>query len=320
MGNSTIRKLTPVGTNWVVSTIAGLAQNSGTADGSNSVARFRYPFGVAVDGVGNVYVADQGNHAIRRLAPVGTNWVVSTIAGLAGIGGSADGTNNTARFTTPDGVAVDGSGNVYVADTGNNTIRLLSPSGVNWVVTTIAGLTNHAGSADGMGSNARFNNPTGVAVDGKFNVYVADDGNNTIRRLNQEGTNWVVFTVAGLAGNSGSVDGVGSAVRFNGPYGVAVDNNTNVFVADSINDTIRGVPLPGVGTAALIKMMKSEGDGRLMLVWKATVGSTYQVQYKTDLNQPVWSNYTSITASSWTGVTPLPVGTDPQRFYRVIIP
>ena len=164
-GNYTIRKITPAG---VVSTLAGLAGSSGSADGTGSAARFYYPTGVAVDGSGNVYVADTGNYTIRKITPAG---VVSTLAGLAGSTGSADGTGSAARFYYPYGVAVDGSGNVYVADTGNYTIRKITPAGV---VSTLAGTAGSSGSADGTGSAARFNYPTGVAVDGSGNVYVAD--------------------------------------------------------------------------------------------------------------------------------------------------
>src|SRR5207245_2356847 len=141
-----------------------------------SAARFFYPEGVAVDGSGNVYVADQANFTIRKITPSG---VVTTLAGLAGSRGSADGTGSAARFSDPYGVAVDGSGNVYVADTSNYTVRKITPSGV---VTTLAGLAGSSGSADGTGSAARFYQPTGVAVDASGSVYVADYGNDTIRK------------------------------------------------------------------------------------------------------------------------------------------
>ena len=135
-GNNTIRKITPAG---VVSTLAGMAGSSGSADGTGSAARFYYPFGVAVDGSGNVYVADTYNNTIRKITPAG---VVSTLAGTAGSSGSADGTGSAAQFYYPCGVAVDGSGNVYVADTDNYTIRKITPAGV---VSTLAGLAGKFG-------------------------------------------------------------------------------------------------------------------------------------------------------------------------------
>ena len=183
-------------------TFTTLAGNNGygSADGTNSAARFAHPEGAAVDTNGNVYVADTVNHTIREMTPVGTNWVVTTLAGLAGSPGSADGTGSAARFNNPGGVAVDSAGNLYVADAGNNTIRKVTPVGTNWVVTTLAGLAGSPGSADGTDSAAQFNQPYGVAVDSAGNVYVADTCNDTIRKVTLVGTNWVVTTLAGLGG------------------------------------------------------------------------------------------------------------------------
>ena len=172
--NQTIRKVTPEG---VVTTLAGSAGFSGSADGTGSEARFTFPLGVAVDSSGNVYVADFYNHTIRKVTPSG---VVTTLAGTAGVEGSADGTGSEARFYYPNGVAVDSSGNVYVADYINQTIRKVTPEGV---VTTLAGSAGFSGSADGTGSEARFNHPLGVAVDSSGNVYVGDTDNSTIRKV-----------------------------------------------------------------------------------------------------------------------------------------
>jgi sugar lactone lactonase YvrE len=316
-GNNTIRELTPSGTNWVVSTLAGLAGSSGSTDGTNSYSRFRYPIGIAVAG-GNLYVTDEGNNTIRELTLSGTNWVTSTLAGLVGSSGSTDGTNSSARFNEPYGIAVDSGGNFYVADKYCSTIRKLKQVGVNWLVSTIAGLPYNTGGADGSGSAARFNNPTGIAVDGGGNLYVADEGNNTIRRLALAGTNWVVFTAAGLAGSSGSADGLGSAARFNGPYAIAVDGNTNVYVADSGNSIIRGT-LPGEQPLTLaVQMVRQTPGNTFVLTWSAVIGHTYQVQFKTNLLQTAWNPLTSVTASNLTGNASIPVGPDPQRFYRII--
>jgi sugar lactone lactonase YvrE len=233
--NNTIRKITSAG---AVTTLAGLAGMQGSADGTGSIARFNFPQSVAVDGGGNVYVADTGNQTIRKITPSG---VVTTLAGLAGAHGYTDGTGSAARFWKPQGVAVDDSGNVYVAD--EETIRKITPAGA---VTTLAGLAGAFGNADGTGISAQFHSPSGVAVDDGGNVYVADSGNNTIRKITPVG---VVTTLAGLAGVVGSADGAGSAARFSYPVGVAVDGSGNVYVADvSDNNTVRKITPAGVVT------------------------------------------------------------------------
>ena len=239
--NHTIRKVTPSG---VVTTLAGTAGLIGSTDATGSVAQFQFPKGVAVDSSGNVYVADYGNHTIRKVTPSG---VVTTLAGSAGFSGSADGTGSEARFNYPLGVAVDSSGNVYVGDTDNSTIRKVTPGGV---VTTLAGSAGVIGSADGTGSEARFNYPLGVAVDSSGNVYVGDTDNSTIRKVTPGG---VVTTLAGSAGVIGSADGTGSEARFNYPLGVAVDSSGNVYVADTDNQTIRKLTPVAETIAVVVK-------------------------------------------------------------------
>lgn len=227
MMNSVIRKITPDGT---VSTFAGQAGSNGSVDATGSAARFYFPDGVAVDTNGNVYVADSVNETIRKITPGGT---VSTLAGLARSYGSADGTGSAARFHNPTALAVDTAGNVYVADEVNETVRKVTPNGV---VTTLAGFPESAGASDGTGNAARFDNLNGLAVDMDGNIYVADTGNNAIRKISPAG---VVTTLAGQSGSPGSADGIGSAVRFNNPSGVAVDSSGDLFIADALNHTIR---------------------------------------------------------------------------------
>jgi len=234
--NSEIRKITAAG---VVTTLAGSPANPGGANGTGAAAQFSLPYGVAVDGSGNVYVADSGNNTIRKITPAG---VVTTLAGLAGIAGVVNGTGSAARFNFPQGVAVDAAGNVYVADSENGTIRKITAAGV---VTTLAGTAGDMGSANGTGAIARFNLPQGVAVDAGGNVYVADTGNVTIRKITAAG---VVTTLAGTAGVTGGGDGTGAAALFNSPEGVAVDAGGNVFVADSLDNVIRMISSTGVVT------------------------------------------------------------------------
>lgn len=171
--NHTIRKITQSA---VVTTLAGLAGNSGSVDGTNSKARFHRPSGIAVDNIGNLFVTDSLNHTIRKITPAG---LVTTIAGMSGVWGSADGTNSTARFFLPQGIAVLNASNLVVVDSGNHALRKISASGTNWVVTTVAGLSGAAGNA--TGSDARFEFPGGLAMDTAGYLYIADAGNNEIR-------------------------------------------------------------------------------------------------------------------------------------------
>ncbi|HEY1717245.1 MAG TPA: hypothetical protein VGH42_03000 [Verrucomicrobiae bacterium] len=258
--NNTIRKITSAG---VVSTIAGFAGTSGSADGTGSNARFSAPRGLAVDGAGNLYVADLGNHTIRKLTPSGTNWTVSTIAGLAGISGTNDGTGSLARFYRPTGIAVDTASNLYVADYNNYTIRKIAPVGTNWVVSTIAGLAGSENTNDGTGSLARFEGPSGIAVDGADNLYVADSLDEAIRKITPVGNNWMVSTFVGSARFSGSTDATGAAARFNFPAAVVLDGAGNLYVADGNNNAVRKVTSAGVVTtiAGLPSALSGNADG-----------------------------------------------------------
>jgi hypothetical protein len=158
---------------------------------------------------------------------------VTTFAGLAGVSGSADGAGNAARFFAPEGIAVDGSGNLYVADTDNHTIRKITATGV---VSTLAGWAGSSGSSDGIGSGARFFFPADLTIDGAGNLFVIDTDNHTIRQITSAG---VVSTVAGQAGTSGSADGAGTSARFAYPTGIGADASGSLFVADTNNQTIR---------------------------------------------------------------------------------
>jgi sugar lactone lactonase YvrE len=275
--NHTVRKVTPSG---VVTTLAGTAGSSGNTDGQGAAARFQALQGITVDSAGNIYVTEQANRSVRKITPAGlvttlasgasafgeprgiaidaggnlfiadytahvvrkvtAAGVVSTYAGTAPTPGSTDGPTSSALFYAPNGVAVDNAGNLYVADTLNNTVRKISSTGA---VTTLAGLAGRSSSVDGVASAARFEDPYAIAVDSSGNTYVADATDHSIRKIAAGGT---VTTLAGKAGSFGSTDATGSAARFKGPLGIAVDSVGNVYVADTGNLTVRKITAAGV--------------------------------------------------------------------------
>ena len=230
----TIRKITPTG---VVSTYAGASGVDGFADGPALSARFRFPHGITIDGAGNLFVSEGGNHSIRKITPTG---MVSTFAG-AGVFGNFNGTGVAARFNSPLGIAIDAANNIYVADRNNSLIRKITPAGV---VTTVAGMANTPGSDNGTGTAAKFSFPWGVASDASGTLYIADTNNNNIRKITPAG---VVSTFAGIAtAFGGYADGIGSAARFSQPIDLKVDNAGNIYVADKFNKTVRKITASGV--------------------------------------------------------------------------
>lgn len=287
--NCTLRKVTPAG---VVTTIAGTAWARGSADGTGPAAQFYYPSFVAADGSGNLYVSDTDNNTIRKVTPAGA---VTTFAGIAGVHGSADGSGGAAQFSSPTGIAVDASGTLYVSDQGNNTIRKITPAGA---VTTLAGKPGVGGSADGTGPAALFSSPTGIAVDGSGNVFVADQGNDTIRRITPAG---VVTTVAGMPGVKGGADGTGPSSLFSSPTGLAVDSGGNLYVADSGNDTIRiGHPAnpQSQATVALADLYQSyDGSPKRVSVSTSPAGLATVVSYNGSLTVPTSIGTYAVTAA-----------------------
>jgi PKD repeat protein len=239
-GNSTIVMMSPSGTNWTMRVIGGKSGFSGTNDGPGLSARFSGPNSVAVDQFDDIYVADEYNHTIRLMTPVsGTNWVVSTIAGAPGVAGTNDGFGPDARFNKPVSLAVDDASNIYVTEWLNHTVRKISPQGTNWFVQTIAGLATVTGAVDGPGAQARFYSPSGVALDGLGGLFITDQRNDLIRKIDLRDTNYTVTTLAGSPQVAGTNDGVGSAALFNFEAGIAVARGDILFVADTDGDTVR---------------------------------------------------------------------------------
>lgn len=230
-------------------TVGTLAGNGvpNLVDGSRLSAQFNHPQGVARDAKGNVFVADAGNHCIRRMDPTGA---VSTLAG-SGERGFLEGASGTSQFDTPADVAIDGAGTLYVADSGNHRIRMISPTGE---VSTLAG-SDQVGAVDGVGLNASFSEPDGLVLDGLGNLFVADAGSHTIRRI--ELSSRTVTTIAG-SGSPGARDGLGASAQFNRPCGLAADGNGYLYVADTGNHLIRRVQ---VSDGAVITFAGSGGSG-----------------------------------------------------------
>ena len=241
-----------------VITLAGTG-HTGSSDGIGALASFNGPFGCVADGAGKLYVSDGNNDTIRAI-DLATG-AVSTIAGSAGKSGTTDATGAAARFNNPAALALAG-GILYVADLGNHSIRAVVLASA--AVTTFAGTSGSAGSTDATGTAARFNRPNGLALDGG-NLYVADQGNCTVRRVVL--ASGVVTTLAGTAGMIGASDGTGGAARFFGPHALAADGNGNLYVADTLNHTVRKIALAtgavstvaGVAGLASIKLGPAPG-------------------------------------------------------------
>ena len=266
-GDQTVRKITPQG---AVTTLAGKSAAAGSADGPGASARFSNPKGLAVDSSFNVFVADGANCTIRKVTQAG---VVSTFAGSVGNCASTDGTGVGAQFNSPLSMAIDSSNNLYVGDYSSGSIRLITPAGVTTTiasgigapsgivvdsssnvfvtsafnhtvvkiafpsrtVTTFAGSSN--GYVDATGVSAKFYYPRGLGIDSLNNIYLVDSSNNMIRQITPGG---VVTTLAGNI-TSGSGDGPGLSARFSRPFGVAVGPNSDIFVVELGNNTVRKI-------------------------------------------------------------------------------
>jgi sugar lactone lactonase YvrE len=289
--NHTIRRVSPAG---VVTTIAGLAGESGSADGPRHMARFNTPNGIALDALGNIYVADSLNHTIRKITATG---FVSTVAGTPGVEGIADGIGSAAQFKRPGGVAFSPSGHLYVLDRDHSRLRRIGPDrkvetvrnsfgsivsvslgdlaigsdgtlyftktllhtvwklSPDGVLSLLAGEDLVSGEADGSGAAARFEEPFGIAFGPDGSLYVADTGNRTIRKIDSAGT---VTTVAGLADYYGHVDGTLAAARFTSPFDL-VPVGGDLVILD--NQTVRRITSQAVTTIAGAHASSGSADG-----------------------------------------------------------
>ncbi|HEY9173910.1 MAG TPA: NHL repeat-containing protein [Verrucomicrobiae bacterium] len=303
--NHVIRKVAP---DLTVATLAGGHGVAGAVDATGLAARFRSPMGVLFAPDGLLYVADTGNHTLRK---IGADGQVTTLAGLSGSQGSKDGFASAARFRGPRGLAWDREGFLYVADTENHTIRRVATNGN---VTTWAGKAGEPGATDGFVSAARFNRPTGIAVDTAGNVFIADRNNHLIRMID---TNWMVTTIGGSAGREGGVDGVGSAALFSNPEGIAVDAQGSLYIADTGNHRVVHGTLPLAGGelsfANAVGMTRvTEGVFRTWL--QGASGSTVAVEASADLNQ--WTNLQNVVLTADGVEVAVPTYNTPSLFLR----
>ncbi|MCL2726552.1 MAG: NHL repeat-containing protein [Polyangiaceae bacterium] len=243
------------GSQYVVTTLAGTG-DAGSADGPGDTATFNHPWGIAIGPDSSLYVGDNFNQRIRKVAINGT---VSTYAGT-GSGGYADNNCANATFGNPEGIAADKAGNVYVADASNHVIRKIMSTSTTCQVSTLAGKGGTAGSADGVGTEASFNFPRGLTVDTSGNVYVADRVNNKIRKVTPAG---VVTTVAG-SGIAGHTDGAAMSATFNQPAGIAVDATAGaLYVAENNNNDIRKITFDGMGNPLAVSTLAGSGASTL---------------------------------------------------------
>lgn len=242
---------------YTISTLAGNGTNGYSGDGGAATSsEFADPTGVAVDSSGNVYIADQLNHRIRKVAAGGT---VTTVAGNGTSGYTGDsGSATSAEISSPEGAAVDSSGNLYIADTTNSVVRKVSTSGT---ITTIAGSSTSGFGGDGAAAtNAQLLTVSCVAVDSSGNLYISDTGNDRVRKVAPDGT---ITTIAGTGlATFGGDGGQAASASLNSPQGLAVDAAGNLYIADSRNARIRKVTPDGmISTIAGTGTAGFSGDG-----------------------------------------------------------
>ena len=343
------RRVRVVGTNSLLTTVAGNGGDGYSGDGGPATnATLSWPEAVAADSAGKLFIADINNNRIRAVSAAG---IIKTVAGNGSPGYSGDGGSALdASLSLPIGVAGDRGENLFIADFGNNRVRVV---GSNGLIATAAGNGAQGYGGDGgAATNASLSWPAGLAVDRAGNLFISDHGNNRIRAVR---TNGIITTVAGNGTGGYSGDGgAATEASLNGPFGVAVDNAGNLFIADASNGRVRKVGLAGSPTLTLSSVTTNNsgnytvivtgpygsvtsGVARLTVVprpdfsfivgtngavrfdWSAATAQKYQVQYSMDLATSNWLNLgTPLTATSSVASASDSVGSIPQKFYRVV--
>lgn len=244
-----------------VSTIAGTGNQDYTEGGGQAIdADISLPTGIAIDNTGNIYFSEVGNSVVHKIA---TDGIITTVAGMVGqFGFSGDGDIATsAKLNFPTGIGVDTDGNLYICDKENHRIRKVDTSGN---ITTVAGNGTEGSDGDGgQAISAQLNTPQGVVIDADGNLYICDDLNNKIRKVNING---IITTIAGTGGYGFSGDdGLATAAELKGPVDIDIDNAGNIFFAD--DDRIRKIDLNGIITTVAGKQSFDEfnGDGGLAI-------------------------------------------------------
>ena len=283
-GNNRIRKINA--NNNIITTIAGNTGAGFSGDGGKAINSYlNSPYGIAVDNLGNIIFGDRNNHCVRRIA---TNDTIKTIAGIGAFAGYSgdNGPSDSAHLKYPSGVAVDFIGNVYIADTWNNCIRKVNTSGV---ISTIANKDTTQGySGDGdSATRAHLNTPYGVAVDPLGNIFIADEGNNLIRKITSDG---IIHPIAGTTfpGYSGD-NGLALSAKLKSPIGICVDATGKVFIGDYYNSRIR--QLTPCNTPAITSS----------IVGDTLVCPNSSQLYTLDTNGIGATNYSWVLPNGWSG-------------------
>ena len=340
--NSSIRK---VAANGIITTVAGKGSYGFSGDGGAATnANLSSPYGMAVDAAGNLFIGDQSNGRIRKVA---TNGIITTVAGKSGTGFSGDGGAATnAYLNNPGDVVLDAQGNVYFADAYNNRIRKVATNGI---ITTVAGKGSSGFSGDGgAATNATLGIPYAVTMDALGNLFIGEWGNTRVRKVD---TNGIITTVAG--GGSGGDGGTATNAALSGPQGMAFDAAGNMYIGDWGHHCIRKVNFPGYPvltlpgasitnagnysvvisssygsvTSSVVSLtvvvpptiqISNQTNGRFTFVWNAASNQTYQLQSATNLFAPNWQDLGSAVTATNNSVSTVDTnGAASQRFYRV---